>query len=118
MFSERYCWIVGVMTVGSWSASGGRGMSPEGTVTFLLTDVEGSTRLWEAAPEAMADVIARHYELLDTAITARGGLRPQEQGEGDSVVAVFTDAAEAVAAAVDVQRALAAEPFANSVQLR
>ena len=38
---------------------------PTGTVTFLLTDVEGSTQRWEAAPEAMAAAIARHYELLD-----------------------------------------------------
>ena len=59
---------------------------PTGTVTFLLTDVEGSTRQWEDAPEAMAIAIARHYELLDAAILGRGGVRPVEQGEGDSVV--------------------------------
>ncbi|MEO6374183.1 MAG: adenylate/guanylate cyclase domain-containing protein, partial [Acidimicrobiales bacterium] len=104
--------------LGSWRASGGQRMLPEGTVTFLLTDVEGSTRLWEAEPEAMADVIARHYELLDRAIAAHGGQRPQEQGEGDSVVAVFSDAAGAVAAAIDAQRLLAVEPFAGSLSLR
>ena len=59
---------------------------PTGTVTFLLTDVEGSTRRWEAAPEAMAEAIPRHYELLDEAIVGHGGVRPVEQGEGDSVV--------------------------------
>ena len=78
---------------------------PEGTVTFLLTDVEGSTRLWERAPDVMPSVIARHYELLDEAIAAHGGQRPQEQGEGDSVVAVFTDAPAALQAAIDAQAA-------------
>ena len=46
-------------------------MLPTGTVTFLLTDVEGSTQRWEAAPAAMAAAIARHYELLDEAIEGR-----------------------------------------------
>jgi predicted ATPase/class 3 adenylate cyclase/DNA-binding CsgD family transcriptional regulator len=91
---------------------------PEGTVAFLLTDVEGSTRLWERAPEVMPAVIARHYELLDDAIAAHGGQRPQEQGEGDSVVAVFTDAAGALRAAVDAQRALAVEPWADALDVR
>ncbi|MDQ4041480.1 MAG: hypothetical protein M3141_06990, partial [Actinomycetota bacterium] len=62
---------------------------PAGTVTFLLTDVEGSTRLWEAAPDDMSVAVARHYELLDAAIALHGGVRPVEQGEGDSVVAAF-----------------------------
>ncbi len=91
---------------------------PTGTVTFLLTDIEGSTRLWESAPGVMGDVVARHYEILEAAIAAHGGQRPQEQGEGDSVVAVFDDATVAVAAAIDAQRALAAEPFAGAVNLR
>ena len=69
---------------------------PTGTVTFLLTDVEGSTQRWEAAPEAMAAAIARHYELLDEAIEGHGGVRPVEQGEGDSVVAAFSRASDAV----------------------
>ena len=43
---------------------------PTGTVTFLLSDVEGSTQRWEEAPEAMAVAIPRHYELLDAAIVA------------------------------------------------
>src|SRR5262249_27913661 len=61
-----------------------------GTVTFLLTDVEGSTRGWETAPEAMAVAIARHSELLHDAITAHSGVRPVEQDEGDSVVGTFS----------------------------
>lgn len=79
---------------------------PTNGVTFLLTDVEGSTRAWQAAPESMTAPVARHYEILDAAIVAHNGQRPQEQGEGDSVVAVFHTAAEAVAAALDAQLAL------------
>ena len=55
---------------------------PAGTVTFLMSDVEGSTRRWEQAPEAMAGAIARHYDLLDQAIVSHRGVRPVEQGEG------------------------------------
>jgi predicted ATPase/class 3 adenylate cyclase len=78
---------------------------PVGTVTFMLTDVEGSTLLWESVPRAMGAAIRRHYELLDAAIALHGGVRPQEQGEGDSVVAVFACASDALAAALDIQRA-------------
>lgn len=79
---------------------------PMGTVTFLLTDIEGSTVRWEASPETMAVAVARHYEILDAAISAAGGFRPVEQGEGDSLVATFSHASEAVAAALTGQRDL------------
>ena len=49
------------------------GPLPVGTVTFLLTDVEGSTTGWEADRAAMAAAIVRHYEILDAAVRARGG---------------------------------------------
>jgi predicted ATPase/class 3 adenylate cyclase/DNA-binding CsgD family transcriptional regulator len=84
---------------------------PAGTVTFLLTDIEGSTSLWEDQPEDMAAAVARHYELLDVAITAHGGVRPVEQGEGDSVVAAFSRASDALLAARDAQRAFAREQW-------
>ena len=89
-----------------------------GTVTFLLSDVEGSTRQWEQAPEAMTIAIARHYELLDAAILGHGGVRPLEQGEGDSVVGAFSRATDAVAAAVAAQRAFAAEQWPEGAELR
>ena len=63
---------------------------PAGTVTFLLSDIEGSTRLWESDPEAMARAVATHYALLSDAVGRHGGVRPVEQGEGDSVVAPRT----------------------------
>jgi predicted ATPase/DNA-binding NarL/FixJ family response regulator len=80
----------------------------DGTVTLLLTDVEGSTLRWEESPEAMAADMATHGEILAGVVAAGGGLRPVEQGEGDSVVAVFPRASQAVAAALEAQRRLAA----------
>ncbi|MGB8996559.1 MAG: adenylate/guanylate cyclase domain-containing protein [Pseudonocardiaceae bacterium] len=91
---------------------------PVGTVTFMLTDVEGSTFLWESAAEAMGAAIRRHYQLLDAAIALHGGVRPQEQGEGDSVVAAFRSASTALAAALDVQRAFCAECWPEGASLK
>ncbi len=91
---------------------------PVGTVTFLLTDVEGSTFLWESASEAMGAAIRRHYQLLDASITVHGGVRPQEQGEGDSVVAAFARASDALAAALDIQCAFYAERWPEGASLK
>ncbi|THK33721.1 adenylate/guanylate cyclase domain-containing protein [Ensifer sp. MPMI2T] len=91
---------------------------PSGIVTFLLSDVEGSTRLWEGDEEAMGAAIARHYELLDAAITLHGGVRPVEQGEGDSVVGAFAEPSDAVAAALHAQRTFADEPWPGGQVLR
>ncbi|MGH2578755.1 MAG: hypothetical protein ACRDG9_13565, partial [Actinomycetota bacterium] len=55
---------------------------PAGTVTFLLTDIEGSTRTWEDHGDEMAAAVVRHYEILDAAIAGHQGVRPVEQGEG------------------------------------
>jgi hypothetical protein len=79
---------------------------PTGTVTFLLTDIQDSTVLWEADPTTMRLAADRHLHLLDTAAAAHGGVRAVEQGAGDSTVFAFTRASDAVAAAVDAQRAL------------
>ena len=77
---------------------------PAGTVTFLLTDIEGSTALWQEAPEEMAMAVARHHELLEEVVAAHAGVRPEEQGEGDSIVAAFSRASDAVHAALHAQR--------------
>lgn len=82
---------------------------PDGTVTFVLTDIEGSTRLWSEQPEQMGRAVTRHYEIIDAAVTAHDGARPVEQGEGDSAVCVFTRADDAVRAAAAIQLALADE---------
>ena len=82
---------------------------PSGTVTFLFTDIEGSTALWERDRQAMAAVVARHTALLDTAIHAHGGIHFKTVG--DAVQAAFPTAPAAIAAALDAQRALLAEDW-------
>jgi predicted ATPase/class 3 adenylate cyclase len=91
---------------------------PTGTVTFLFTDVEGSTRLWEQHPEAMRTALARHDALLTEAIEQYGGLIVRSRGEGDSFFAVFTRATDALAAALSIQQRLHAEPWQADVGLR
>lgn len=87
-------------------------------MTFLLTDVESSTRAWEADAEATAAAMARQEEILAAAIAAHHGFLPVEQGEGDSVVAAFARASDGVAAAVDAQLALTREPWPTPEPLR
>jgi len=93
---------------------------PTGTVTFLMSDVGDSTPRWEADPVGMADAMARHDELLATAIEDHGGARPVAQGEGDSIVAAFARASDAARAAVAAQIALNAEewPAGGEVRVR
>lgn len=71
-----------------WSGLGVSGL-PTGTVTLLLADVEGSTRLWETQPEEMTAAIARLDATLTNLVDGYGGVRPVEQGEGDSFVVAF-----------------------------
>ncbi|MEO9098301.1 MAG: adenylate/guanylate cyclase domain-containing protein, partial [Candidatus Baltobacteraceae bacterium] len=82
---------------------------PSGTVAFLFTDIEGSTRRWERYREAMAEAITRHDALLRGGIEARGGY--VFKNVGDAVYAAFERISDAVLAARDTQRALAAEDF-------
>jgi predicted ATPase/class 3 adenylate cyclase/DNA-binding CsgD family transcriptional regulator len=87
-------------------------------VTFLLTDVEASTRAWQSDSAAAATAITRQEEILAAAITAHNGFRPVEQGEGDSVVGAFARASDAVVAAVEAQLALAREPWTTESPVR
>ena len=82
---------------------------PTGTVTFLFTDIEGSTRLWEQHPQAMAGALARHDAIMRQAIAAEGGV--VFKVIGDAFQAAFTTAPAACAAALAAQRALAAEAW-------
>ena len=82
---------------------------PTGTVTFLFSDIEGSTVRWERAPAAMQEALARHDGLLRAAIAANGG--HVFKTIGDAFCAVFSRAESAVAASVAIQQALAAEDF-------
>src|ERR1700733_10548299 len=88
-----------------WSDLGVSGLLPTGTVTLLLADVEGSRRLWETQAAVMAAAIARFNQVVCDVVAAYDGVRPVEQGEGDSFVAAFARASDAVAAALEMQRA-------------
>ena len=88
-----------------WSQLDVSGLLPTGTVTLLLADVEGSTRLWETQPKEMTAALARLNSVVSDVIAAHDGVRPVEQGEGDSFVAAFARASDAVAAALEMQRA-------------
>jgi class 3 adenylate cyclase len=88
-----------------WSELGVSGLLPTGTVTLLLADVEGSTQLWETQPEEMTAALARLNQVVSDVIAAHDGVRPIEQGEGDSFVAAFARSSDAVASALELQRA-------------
>jgi predicted ATPase/class 3 adenylate cyclase/DNA-binding CsgD family transcriptional regulator len=93
------------MPLADWSELGVSGLLPTGTVTLLLADVEGSTRLWETQPDEMTAAIARLNQVVSATIAEHGGVRPVEQGEGDSFVSAFARASDAVACALELQRA-------------
>ena len=89
---------------------------PTGIVTFLLTDIEGSSRLWERDEVAMARAARRHDALLGQAIAAHGGVLFKHVG--DAVQAAFDSPVAAVGAAVAAQRAVAAEPWPETEPIR
>ena len=89
---------------------------PTGTVTFLFTDLEGSTRLWEEHPDAMQAALARHDGILRDAIAAHDGAIVKTTGDG--VHAAFATAANAIDAAVDAQLALGSEEWGATGSLR
>ncbi|WP_253900645.1 BTAD domain-containing putative transcriptional regulator [Mycobacterium asiaticum] len=80
-------------------------------VTFLLTDIEGSTAAWEANAAAMAVALARHDELVLQVVTSRGGRLIKTRGEGDATFSVFDRPSAAAAAAVELQEAIGHEPW-------
>jgi class 3 adenylate cyclase len=85
--------------------------------TLVMTDIEGSTALWEREP-LMGAAVARHEVLVGAAVADAGGLLVKHKGEGDSTFSVFDEAGAAVAAAVALQRAMAAERWSTSNPLR
>ena len=87
-----------------------------GTVTFLFTDIEGSTRLWEEHPEAMSKALARHDAILAESVDSGGGHVVKTTGDG--LFAVFRRAESAVTAALTAQRMLAGEPWDPTCELR
>ena len=90
--------------------------SRTGTITFLFTDVEGSTALWEKYSNAMSEVLSRHDEVLRTAIKAHNG--HVFKTVGDAFHATFSTAPDALEAALEAQRALLHEEWPETGPLR
>ena len=90
---------------------------PTGVVTLCMTDVEGSTGLWEAHPSAMRGVLVRHDAIVARVIEGHGGRLLESMGEGDSTVSVFTGAAEALRAASDLVGAMTVEPWPAGIRV-
>jgi predicted ATPase/class 3 adenylate cyclase len=89
---------------------------PTGTVTFLFTDIEGSTRLWERDASAMQSALARHDGILRSAIEGRDG--HVFKTVGDAFCAAFSSAPEALGAAISAQRALHDEDWEEGAMIR
>ncbi|WP_458320070.1 BTAD domain-containing putative transcriptional regulator [Mycolicibacterium brisbanense] len=87
-------------------------------VTFLLTDIEGSTAAWEADADAMAVALARHDELVEQVITSRGGRLIKTRGEGDATFSVFDRPSAAASAAIELQEAILQEQWALAEPMR
>jgi predicted ATPase/class 3 adenylate cyclase/DNA-binding CsgD family transcriptional regulator len=93
------------MSQTDWSDVGMTDLLPTGMATLLLADVEGSTRLWESQSKEMAAAVARLDEVLTEVVAQHRGVRPVEQGEGDSFVLAFARVSDAVACALGLQLA-------------
>ena len=91
---------------------------PSGTITYLFTDVEGSTPLWQRHPDEMKIVMARHDSLLTSTFEANGGTVVRPRGEGDSIFAVFLRASDAVGASCEAQQLLLRETWPTDISIR
>ena len=87
-------------------------------VTFLLTDIEGSTAAWEADADAMAIALARHDEIVEQVVTSRGGRLIKTRGEGDATFSVFERPSASASAALELQDAIGHEPWALGEPMR
>ncbi len=89
---------------------------PSGTVTFLFTDIEGSTRLWQHDEAAMRSALSRHDELLRQAIAQHDGTVFSSMGDG--MAAAFASASSAVGAALAAQQSFEAEHWPTTTPLK
>jgi class 3 adenylate cyclase len=83
----------------------------------MLTDIEGSSPLWEAHGMAMGPALARHEALIAEVVASHRRLLIKARGEGDSTLSVFVRASDAVAAALALQLALGAEVWPGGIAL-
>lgn len=99
------------------SAPAGSAPLPSGTATFLLTDIEGSTRRWDRNPSAMRSAMAIHDEVLGRVINDHAGVQVESGREGDSVLAVFARASDALACGIEIQQELAAQTWPEAAEI-
>ena len=90
---------------------------PTGVVTFLLTDIVGSTGLWDEHGREMALALERHDQLVQEVVAVGGGFTIKSKGEGDATLSVFRRASSAAAAALDLRAAVSAESWAGGLEL-
>ena len=107
---QAYSTGYAVATLPADSRSVGGGL-PTGIVSFLLTDIQDSTRLWDTYPSEMRIATAQHDRIVEASVARHAGVVVRPRGEGDSRFAVFQRATDAVAAAVDIQLRLQREAW-------
>jgi class 3 adenylate cyclase len=93
------------------------GLRPSGTVSFLLTDIVGSTRKWEEHPQEMDRALSTHDRIMETAVSRAGGLLLKARGEGDSTFSVFSRASDALTAATEAQFSLQGDVWRPGLSL-
>jgi predicted ATPase/class 3 adenylate cyclase len=91
---------------------------PTGTVTFLFTDIEGSTELWEQDEASARQVLVRHDQIIEELVVENEGMLVRPRGEGDSRFAVFPHAPGAAATAAAIQKAFTAESWPTDEPLK
>src|ERR1700694_5971147 len=93
---------------------------PSGTLTFMISDIEQSTQAWARHPAAMRRALEVHDAIFEKSVPRNGGRLVELGREGDSILAVFTRASEAVAGALDAQLELnrTAWPIESEVRVR
>jgi CHASE2 domain-containing sensor protein/class 3 adenylate cyclase len=91
---------------------------PQGTLTFLFTDVVGSTRAWESWPKAMSQAMRVHDALIERSVEDSGGALVRPRGEGDSRFAVFVRPIDGAGAAMDIARRMGTEPWSTPEPVR
>ena len=96
-----------------WAAS-----LPSGVVTFCVSDIDGAAALWESNTPAMVEALVRYDEVVADVIAGHGGQLVGSAGAGDETVSVFDGATNAIAAALDASRALAAERWPETLAIR
>ncbi len=94
------------------------GRLPTGVVTFVMSDIESSTRLWDLEPRAMSVAVRDHAEIIEGVVRSNEGHLVKERGEGDSTFSVFARTSDAVRAGYEVQLKMAEHRWATSVPVR